>query len=309
MTPLLDLVGAHLLQPRMAISDRQTADSTVSKVGQGLETSLADASSNNDLPPTDGRKTMRKKTTMLVSGPSYTSSMANAPSSLFDSIVFVVVGANAKEFGLHKGLLCHHSSFFDSALNGSFKEATEKSVTLVEESESTFAMFTAWLYTQKLISHKDVRDSPCSIEELITLYIFGDKLGILELRIQVMDTLIGHIQSRNASQTAFKLVSHIVLIYNNTPDQSPLRKLLVDVMVYDHKIPEFITDNPYSASWTPELLRDLLVASIDVRSKAKTGLQNAPFAWDTQKYYFNGPSPQSYFATKFPDKDPHGFED
>lgn len=271
----------YLLQPEMADTDWQTDETNVSKADQALETG---ASSSKVPSSTGGLTTTRRKTKMLVTAPSLFCSKANFPSSLYDDIVSVIVGANAKKFGLHKGLLCHHSSFFNSALNGSFKEAAEKSVTLAEESECTFAIFVAWLYSQKLISERDGRDSPCSIEELLTLYIFGDRLEIPELELDVMDTLIKRLQSPNPSEPALKLVSHIVLIYNNTPDLSPLRKLLVDVMVYDHKIPGFITDNPHSASWTPELLRDLLIASMNVRSKSKIGLENAPFAFDTGKY-------------------------
>ncbi len=167
-------------------------------------------------------------------------------------------------------MLCHHSTFFDSALNGRFKEASEKSVSLPEESESTFAIFVAWLYSQKLISQEDGRDSPCSIEELIKLHIFGDKLGMDKLKDDVMSHFIESLTGLKASETAFKLVSHIVLIYNNTPDGSSLRKLLADVMVYDNKIPDFITSNPHAASWTPEFLRDLLVASLNVRMGSRT---------------------------------------
>ena len=127
-----------------------------------------------------------------------------------------------------------------SALNEPFREATENSVTLAEESESTFAMFMAWLYSQNLMSHKDREDSPCSVYELIDLYVFGDKLGMPVLCSLVRGTLVKCLVGENPSETVLKLIVSIAKIYYRTPDGSPLRKLVADVMIWDGNIPSLI---------------------------------------------------------------------
>ena len=184
-------------------------------------------------------------------------------------------------------MLSQHSSFFDAAFNGRFREASENSVTLAEESEATFVLFLAWLYTQTLISVRDGKDSPCSIKELIRLHVFGDKLGIPNLKNLAMDTLIEHLIGGNSTEIVQKMFSYTAEIYENSPENSPLRRLLVDLMISECHMPDEIISNPHLTSWSPDLLRDLVVASAP-DTKAKTRDRVASFAVYTCKYHDHG---------------------
>ncbi|KAL1642392.1 hypothetical protein SLS58_005466 [Diplodia intermedia] len=63
-------------------------------------------------------------------------------------IVTIEVGtAPAVKFFVHEALLCYYSAFFHNALNGRFKEAESKVISLPEDDPIEFAMAVHWLYS------------------------------------------------------------------------------------------------------------------------------------------------------------------
>ena len=75
------------------------------------------------------------------------------------SVVIVRVGPNAQPFHIHKDLLCCWSKYFHNAFNGSFREANEKEMTILDVQPSIFKIFIGWLYTQILMLDKDIEDT------------------------------------------------------------------------------------------------------------------------------------------------------
>lgn len=75
------------------------------------------------------------------------------------SVVMVRVGPNAQAFHIHKDLLCYWSKYFHSAFNGSFREANEKEITILDVQPRIFKIFMGWLYTQNLMLDKDIEDT------------------------------------------------------------------------------------------------------------------------------------------------------
>lgn len=63
--------------------------------------------------------------------------------------MIVLVGPAKRRFDLFKGLLCHTSKFFESALTGNFKEK-DGTLELPEQDPKDFAYFVHWAYTGKL---------------------------------------------------------------------------------------------------------------------------------------------------------------
>jgi hypothetical protein len=59
-------------------------------------------------------------------------------------IVVLKVGPNQKAYHVHKALLTHHSEYFLKALEGPWKEAEERTVTL-EDVEPTVGMYMLFL--------------------------------------------------------------------------------------------------------------------------------------------------------------------
>lgn len=75
------------------------------------------------------------------------------------SVVMVCVGPNAQPFHIHKDLLCYWSKYFRNAFNGSFREANEKEITILDVQPRIFKIFMGWLYTQNLMLDKDIEDT------------------------------------------------------------------------------------------------------------------------------------------------------
>ena len=133
------------------------------------------------------------------------------------------VGKDAKDFGLHKGLLCNSSQYFRAAFEGSFKEAEEQVLLLPEDDVEVFQLFQFWLYYRKLL------DTGETIEDLspvllVDLYIFAETRCIPQLQDLTTDALIHQIDVTNMIPT-----ETIPQIYENTTETSPLRRLIVDI--------------------------------------------------------------------------------
>lgn len=75
------------------------------------------------------------------------------------SVVMVRVGPNAQPFHIHKDLLCYWSKYFHNAFNGSFREANEKEITILDVQPRIFKIFMGWLCTQNLMLDRDIEDT------------------------------------------------------------------------------------------------------------------------------------------------------
>ena len=156
--------------------------------------------------------------------------------SLYDEIVHVKVGANKIDYGVHKGLLCHYSSYFAAALNGNFKEAKENTVELLEDSPKTFEQFNLWLYSQCLFE-KGEDETTLDWYEMTKLYVWADKRGIPKLQDAAVDAIIRKHKFENLIPTYC-----IRIAYDNLPASDPLRRLLIDLCVQCGDIEKLFID-------------------------------------------------------------------
>lgn len=105
----------------------------------------------------------------------------NSPQS---TVIEVVV--EEKSTLIAKHLLCSHSSFFERALNGSFREAHDNRI-ILDECYEVFQIFHTWLLEGKLDFVEP--DSNSSLDGyvaqrqlvLLEVYIFAERLGIPKL--------------------------------------------------------------------------------------------------------------------------------
>ena len=126
---------------------------------------------------------------------------------------------------MHKGLLCHYSSYFAAALNSNFKEAKEITVELVEDSPKLFEQSNLWLYTQCLCE-KGEDETTLDLYEMAKLYVWADKQGIPKLQDTAINAIIRKSKFENLIPT-----SYIRFAYDNLPASDPLRRLLMDLCV------------------------------------------------------------------------------
>lgn len=145
----------------------------------------------------------------------------------------MLIGAEEKHFTVHKDILFQHSTFFTAALNGEFREAKERPIRLPETDPEAFAIFAQWAYRNELIVMEEEdfeSDSPGRHQErqlYIRTYILADQLGVVRLQNQIMDDYIKLMLSLGVGPGS----KDVNLIYRSLPEQSLMRKLMVDFYV------------------------------------------------------------------------------
>ena len=182
----------------------------------------------------------------------------------FSAIIQVKVGP-AKTFTVHKGILCRSSSYFKAALEGGFKESKDQVLRLPDDDPVVFSHFQLWLYTGNIIaSHESPKDITWKV--LISLYLFGDVRGIPRLQNEAIDLFI----DKNVAMSQVP-GDQLNLIYENTLDSSPLRKLIVDLFTFRVTL----TDNSWfneqpKALYPQQFLIDLAKSLYEDRARFKT---------------------------------------
>ena len=170
------------------------------------------------------------------------------------TIVTIEVGLEpeAKEFIVHRDLLCKASPYFQSAFKGEFKEAQDRIITLDDVSTRTFGIFQTWLYSGTLVLPEDSeayldpkRDHPkkCSdcglidaeddpaedwCKELLDIFVLADKYNVPLLRREAMIT-VQHLDEICGSRPSFESACEA---FERLPSTSPYCGYVVDM--YKH---------------------------------------------------------------------------
>ncbi|KAH0382039.1 hypothetical protein KCU92_g6634, partial [Aureobasidium melanogenum] len=169
-------------------------------------------------------------------------------------IVTVIVGSTKEAFSIHKDLLVFYSDYFRAAFNGSFTEATEGRIELLDVQQDLFQDFHGWLYTRKLLED-------LGWFRLVDLWIFGDRFQVPLLQNCVMDEIFAK-EKRDARLLLYRLPLYwMSTVYVKTVDGSPLRKAIVELLAY-HSVLEDedggIMTARKSHNFTIEMLQDLV---------------------------------------------------
>ncbi len=105
-------------------------------------------------------------------------------------------------------------------------EACAGTVTLDDEDPETFKRFNAWLYTGNLMYDEETMQM-IEYGRLFELYVFAEKRLIPGLQNACIDAVI----HKFLVGKAFPQIKHTVTLWDNTPNSSPMRKLVVDQFV------------------------------------------------------------------------------
>lgn len=142
-------------------------------------------------------------------------------------IVHVKMGKELKDFGIHKTLICHHSSYFKAAFTSGFHETSSGVMTLPDTKVEVFELFYNWLYYQKLYDEDDDKDTWPSMHYLLELHVFADMARMIPLKNQTLSDVlnIGHVL-RKSPMLSFSY------LWKNTSANSQARRLVVDWMVW-----------------------------------------------------------------------------
>ena len=190
------------------------------------------------------------------------------------------MGPKEVEFGIHKSLLCHVSSYFQAALTGSFKEATEGVIHLPDEKLDIFKRFNEWLYTHVIISQEDI--SKPSWTPLLALYVFAEKRGIPSLQNSVIDAMIT-LRARTGSLPCLA----VEYAWQNTSEKSGLHCLLVDL--YTHiKSKEGLRDKLDRLYAVKQFVLEVVVSFYEAK-KDGTVLKMSDFWTNRCQYHIHQP--------------------
>ncbi|TVY40715.1 hypothetical protein LSUB1_G002409 [Lachnellula subtilissima] len=136
--------------------------------------------------------------------------------NLGTELVTIYVGKEQKEYIVHKKAICDTADYFSKAFTGAFEERVGV-MYLPEESSDAFGLFVHWLYRGRV----SLVHSQKHLERLFKLYVFAEKLCLVELANKTMD-IIRIISLYNPeAETKNSMVSYA---FRNTFTDSPIRK-------------------------------------------------------------------------------------
>ncbi|TKA82150.1 hypothetical protein B0A49_00208 [Cryomyces minteri] len=212
------------------------------------------------------------------------------PASVYDTVVHISVGEPAKVFAIHRGLLCHYSTYFQSAFNGNWVEADDNARRLEGEDVEVFQIFHDWLYNRRLFDPDEAfpRNFPLTGFVLCRVFLFADRRGVTALKNATINALyLYYTEDRPPYPDE---VVHFV--YENTTESSVLRKVLVDLITYmfprlvDYM--QWVDEDKLPVS---EYMRDLEVAfDISYINHGKRYLNNNDMQAMDRAQYFEGES-------------------
>ncbi|KAH0342078.1 hypothetical protein KCU81_g5959, partial [Aureobasidium melanogenum] len=197
------------------------------------------------MPAPSTRQSATGPSTGAVSTPDQTPSSKQFRGKL----VTIIVGSTREAFSIHKDLLVFYSDYFRAAFNGSFTEAAEGKIELLDVDQEVFQNFHAWLYTRKLTE-------PLSWKLLVHLWVFGDRFQVPLLQNCVMDEIFA--KEKRDAELPLCLMK---VAYENTVNGSPLRKAAIELLTFYFKIGDDV-DGIMTADnrkhFTVEMLQDVI---------------------------------------------------
>ncbi|KAH8814085.1 hypothetical protein F5882DRAFT_344366 [Hyaloscypha sp. PMI_1271] len=90
----------------------------------------------------------------------------------------VTITVESKEYKLPKLLVCHNSTVFNAAFNGTFKESEEQKITL-NTSTGVFELAIKWMYTGQLGPQVKTMKNSDYLTQLLEFLTLSDFLGLL----------------------------------------------------------------------------------------------------------------------------------
>jgi hypothetical protein len=174
------------------------------------------------------------------------------------------------------------SKFFQAALRGGWKEAEERVINLPEDDPKLFASYVQAVYHGGVHEHLEVSDETFDKKSerrsqhyysLLNLYVSADKLQDTKTKNYAISKIYKFHSEKQFTPGCRK----IKLVYRNTTEDSPLRRLVSELYAFYVKR-SFLAKSDFSA-FPPEFLADL-IHLLAVSAPARNDLLIGP-----EKYY------------------------
>lgn len=199
-------------------------------------------------------------------------------------VVTLYAGPDKVVFHVHQNLLFDASPVFKAAFSGNFKEASERSMSLLEDDKESVERMIQWLYTKRLdltvpVSAETSRECYMQLAKLNTI---AEKYSIYLLKNDIVDEPFDlKWSSKNIRPPQIPVIKHV---YDNTPAQSSFRKLMVAWCTYHINFAWYEDDarREVLASISQDFAIDLTLA-LGIRQKYPD--RNSPFTLKREKFY------------------------
>lgn len=200
-------------------------------------------------------------------------------------VVRIDVGEeNPVTFHVHESIICGSSEYFKRALNGPWRESKERRVVFEDVESDTFNTYVNFLYRDKIPVRSNLKDETDETFLLLAkAYVLGDMLQDGRFKDASLDAIAHTVNSRHSVETPSPLsliyALHstgpvVKLIYENTLDSSPARRLLLDI--YQYRATGVWVNAPEDSPEPPkEFLRDLSARMLNLN--ASQGNHQLPF--------------------------------
>ena len=195
------------------------------------------------------------------------------------------MGSAAKRFAIPKCVLTKSSEFFQACHRGDWQEVSTKTVKLPEVDVESFSIYLQWLYTGEIVVSEEGLDDDANMRllpeterqrlghqhhfPLLKLAVLADKLGDAQLSNNVTDAVI-----RVARILCIGLSpEHIRLIYEQLPENSTFRRLVVDFYKVKVRV-SFLMEN--KAHFPADFIFDLMVDLKKDKAMSKSSAEKYP---------------------------------
>lgn len=144
-----------------------------------------------------------------------------------------MVGDEKKTFRVHENLVRASSPFFEKALNGPWKEASERTVALPLDTSEAVEIYVYWLYYRTIPALGDDEDCQSQYTCLFEAYILGEKLLDLDFHNTVVDAIIERSTTPVPNGNLWYPDDELIIYaYANSSPSAPIRELMVDIYLY-----------------------------------------------------------------------------
>ncbi|KAL8754542.1 MAG: hypothetical protein Q9199_004273 [Rusavskia elegans] len=172
---------------------------------------------------------------------------------LLDTIVTIKLEPADKIFHIHKGLLCHASPMFRAMMQHDWKEKQDGIIVLKDEDPEVFRRFMHWLYYETVLDINEKIET-ISPRDLADCYFIADRRDVPAMQNHLIDLIM------QKALTLASVLSNIQrLVWENTPENSALRKLLVDLMAFGGDIAQIFKDENEKDAYDKCFVVDVLI--------------------------------------------------
>lgn len=206
---------------------------------------------------------------------------------MFGQIVFIYIGADRIQYGIHNGVLRRYSAWFKDTLDTALAANRDqgdlcdqpKSVNLADEDPAIFSRFNQWVYTQKLCTDAE---TPKELlwSTIFDLYTFAERRGIPRLQNACIDVIIRKVKSGGT----FPNQEILNPLWKTTGKVSPLRLLLLELFAAKCDLKSSLVRN---GGFHHRFLHDLVMILYEMK---EGDLEEDPDFWKRRhKYYVTAP--------------------